>query len=107
MINSILTAAGVPHHESRFPAPQPDTFAVYMDDVEAGGADGRNILHTHGYTVELYARTIAAAAAAEDALEAELATRGIPWTKQAKYWLDDVQRYQTVYDFTTYEKRRA
>lgn len=105
MTAQILAAAGIPHQESRFPDPPPGAYAVYMADVEAGGADGINCLFIHDATVELYLPNTDTAA--EDALEAELATRGLPWTKQARYWISTIQRYQVVYEFTIYEKRRV
>jgi tetratricopeptide (TPR) repeat protein len=37
---------------------------------------------------------------AETAIEAELDARGIPWSKQDRYWLQDVQRYQVIYTFS-------
>lgn len=105
MVDTILTAAALPYRESRFPDPPASTFAVYLDNVEATGADGLNLIYRHDVLVELYEPE--KDDNAEAAMEAAINAQGLPWTKQARYWLKDVQRYQVVYDFTYYEKRRA
>ena len=99
MIKSILDAAAIPSQEARFPDPQGvPTYAVYFDDVTATGPDGFNRIFTHDATVELYESQ--RDDAAEAAIEAELNARGIPWTKQSRYWLDKIRRYQVIYEFT-------
>lgn len=98
MIDEILTAAGLNHKETRFVRLPDGTHAVWFDDVTTDGPDGYNRIYTHDVTVELYEPK--PDPTAEAALEAELDARGLPWTKQARYWLDDVQRYQVVYEFT-------
>jgi hypothetical protein len=108
MIKEILSAAGIPNEPGRFPDPPP-LFAVYFDDVDTlGGPDpfpDAPQLRTHNAMVELYEPDHNDDA--EAAVEAELDARGIPWTKQAAYWLQNVQRYQVVYEFTYKEKRRT
>lgn len=104
MIEKILTAAGVKHRRSRFPGPPPGTYAVYFDDVNADGADqvgptvpgGLPQIYHHDVRVELYEPK--SDDAAEAAIEAELRARGIPWSKEDRYWLQDVQRYQVLYN---------
>lgn len=106
IIKNILTAAGVLHRRGRFPAPPPGTYAVYFDDVSADGADpvhrsvpgGLPRIYQHDARVELYEPK--PDDAAEAAIEAELDARGISWTKEDRYWLQDVQRYQVLYDFS-------
>ena len=109
MTSEILSAAGIPHEPGRFPDPPAVTYAVYFDDVDTlEGPDpvpGATQLLTHSAMVELY--ELNHDDAAEAAVEAELDARGIPWTKQAAYWLQNVQRYQVVYEFTYMEKRRT
>lgn len=104
VIDDILTAAGVQYRRARFPRPPAGTYAVYLDDISSDGADDVVCLYTHEATVELYEP--APDDAAELAIEAQLISRGIPWTKQDRYWLQDEQMYQVAYDFTYYEKRR-
>lgn len=106
MIEEIAKAAGLKLRETRHQKPPSGVYGVYMDAVTADGADGVNCLRTHDYTLELYAPTAKEASAAETAIEDELDARGIPWTKQGRYWLESEQRYQEIYEFTHIEKRR-
>lgn len=102
MIKTILTAAGVEHAQGRFLRMPDGTHAVYFDDIETETADPvaaaelPRIYH-HSVTVEVYEP--APDDATETAIEAELDARGLPWTKQDRYWIKDLQRYQTVYSF--------
>ena len=112
MVVDILTAAGVVHAQGRFVRMPEGTFAVYFDDIEAETADrvtlpgsaGLPRIYHHSVTVELYEPT--PDDATETAIEAELDARGIPWSKQDRYWLKDLQRYQTVYDFVYTNKTK-
>lgn len=102
MINEILTAAGVEFAQGRFITMPKGTHAVYFDDVETETADrvasaGMPRIYHHTVTVELYEP--APDDAAETAIEAELGSRGLSWSKQDRYWLKDLQRYQVVYEF--------
>ena len=105
MIKDILTAAGVDHAQGRFLCMPDWTHAVYFDDIEVVAADrvtpptsaGLPRYYNHNISVELYEP--APDDAAEAAIEAELDARGLSWTKQDRYWLKDVQRYQVVYEF--------
>lgn len=103
MTKDILKAAGIPFQEARYPDPPADlTYAVYFDDVSADGADLTNCVFTHDITVELYEPE--QDAEAEAAVEAALNARGISWTKQARYWLDSIHRYQVIYEFSYIKK---
>ena len=108
MIETILKAASIPCKPSRYAKPPANTYAVYFDDQTVDGPDPTgaavSLVVQHDVTVELYEPT--QDPAIEAALEAELAARGIIWTKQARYWLQNVQRYQVIYEFTYIEKRR-
>lgn len=102
MIKQILTAADIPAQPGRFPDPPAASYAIYFDDVEVEGPDPvlgvmPRIYH-HDCTVELYELT--QDDAVEAALEAELLARGLSWTKQARYWLVSIQRYQVIYEFS-------
>lgn len=111
MTHEILTAAGVLHRRGRFPRPPADTYAVYFDDVSADGADpvspetsgGLPSIHHHDVRVELYEPK--PDDAKEAAIEAELDSRGLPWAKEDRYWLQDEQRYQVLYSFSYTTKR--
>lgn len=104
MIKEILTAAGVQHRQGRYPKPPAGTYAVYFDDVERDGADpvtpdtsaGLPGIYHHTGRIELYEpkpddKT-------ETAIEAELNARGLPWSKEDRYWLQSEQQYQTLYE---------
>lgn len=105
MIPEILTAAGILHRHGRFTRPQSETYAVYFDDVERDGADpvkpigtaGLPGVYHHTCRVELYEPK--PDGEKEAAIEAELNARGLPWSKEDRYWLQDVQRYQVIYEF--------
>lgn len=112
MINEILTAAGVQHRRARFTSPPADHYAVFFDDVTVEAPDRvtpptaaglPRILH-HAVTVELYETK--PAPELEASLEAELDARAVAWTKQDRFWIQEVQRYQVIYEFTYTEKRR-
>ena len=111
MINEILSAAGVEYARGRFLRMPEGTHAVYFDDIEVNAADrvaptasaGLPAIYTHNVTVELYEP--APDDAKETAIEAELDARGLSWTKQDRYWLQDDQRYQVIYEFTHRAKR--
>lgn len=106
MIEEILNASGVPNQESDFSDPPEVTYAVYFDEITADGPDpvGENApqVERHDATVELYEPS--KDAAKESAIEAELKARGISWHKQSRYWLESIQRYQVIYEFTYFLK---
>ena len=110
MIKEILTAAGVKHARTRFIRPPEESYAVYFDDIEVDGADpvspiseaGLPRIYTHDARIELYEPK--PDDETETAIEAELDAMGIPWSKEDRYWLQDAQRYQVIYEFTFYTK---
>lgn len=104
MIDEILAAAGMPYRRTRFPSPPADTYAVYMDNVETDGPDGVPCIYTHSTSVELYEP--APDDAAEKQTEDAICAAGLQYQKQDRIWLQDEQRYMTVYDFDWIEKRR-
>lgn len=112
MIKEILTAAGVLHRQGRFLSPPADTYAVYFDDIERDGADpvsrltGARLpgIYHHSVRIELYEPT--PDDNTELAIENELDTRGLSWSKEDRYWLQDVQRYQVLYSFDYTSKTR-
>lgn len=111
MINEILTAAGIEYARGRFLTMPDGTHAVYFDDIEAVSADPVSFtlkaplsIYHHNVSVEVYEP--APDDAAESAIEAELDARGLAWTKQDRYWLKDLQRYQVIYEFSYTSKTR-
>ena len=104
MVLDILQNAGVQYRRARFLSPPSDTYAVYFDDISNDGPDGLNLIQTHDVTIELYEST--PDDGTEEALEAAMDTAGVRWQKQDRYWLPEEQRYQVIYEFTHYTKRR-
>lgn len=98
MIKNILKPLGVPVKETMFDRTPTGDYIVYMDDVTADGSDYENRIYTHDYTVEVYEKK--ANPTLEAALEAELNSRGIKWTKQSRYWVTGADRFQVIYEFT-------
>lgn len=109
MIDSIMSAAGIPANQGRHITPPDSTYGVWFDDQDiSNGPDiarGAPLLVSHSVTVEIYEP--APDPAAEARLEAELLARNIHWTKQDRYWLQQVRRHQVIYEFEFIEKRRA
>lgn len=104
MLNDILKAASIPSQAARFPDP-PAVHAVTFDSVAATGPDeGPCRIVAHDCTVELYAPTIKRGDKALHQILAEADARGISYTTQGWYWLDAIQRYQEVIEFTYIEK---
>ena len=100
MINEIVTASGIPFRETQWVGhPPAGTYGIWTDDVEADGSDDMAAaVLTHSITIELYAPK--PDPKAEQSIESLLKTWGLKWTKQSRLWLMDVQRYQTIYEFT-------
>ena len=105
MVKEILTAIGVPGWPARCPDPPEGIYALWFDDVATDGPDGYPWIIRHDIMVELYEPT--QDDETEEAFEAALAARGLQYTKQARYWLKEVQRYQVIYEFSYTEKRRT
>lgn len=104
VISDLLTTAGIRDRRGRFTGGKPSTYAVWMDDITTDGPDGHPWILHHAVTIELYEDR--PDDKAEAALEAAIATAGLQYTKQDRYWLQTEQQYQTIYEFTYTEKRR-
>lgn len=105
MIKEILTSAAIPHKPARFPDPPAQTYAVYFDSTSYDGPDiGAAEVVTHEFTVELYAASVADGAAALARLQSQLNANSIRCTTQGWYWLNSIQRYQEIVEFTYIEK---
>lgn len=109
MVKKILTGAGFVENktfkETRFLKPPRETYAIYLDSCETRGADNINLLDEHSITVELYEYT--PDPEAEKRIEMQLDLFGTEYTKQARYWIQDEQLYQVIYEFDYIEKRRS
>ena len=109
MIHEILTAAGFvknkTYRETFFIRPPKTTYAVYNDSYNRRGTDNFNAIKEHDITIELY--EYEPDPDNEAKIEAQLDARGIEYDKQQRYWLQDQQLYQVIYDFTYIEKEGA
>ncbi len=107
MIEEILTAAAIPSQAARFPDP-PEIHAVFFDSIDTDSPDnpdqGPAIQAMHDCTVELYAPSIEAGDEALHRLTAQLEARGIRYTTQGWYWLNEIRRYQEIVEFSHIEK---
>ena len=104
MVDAILTAAGLNYRRVRFLKPPAGTYGVYTDDIDTDGPDGLALVLTHSITLELYEPE--PDDVTEAAVEAAITAAGLQCTKQDRYWLQEEQRYQVVYEFEYIEKRR-
>lgn len=103
MIKEILTVSGVQFRRSHYFKPPRGTYAVYFDDVEVVAADrvmpataaGLPRIYKHSASIELYASALDPAA--EASIEYQITARGLTFEKDDAYWLQDTQRFQTVY----------
>lgn len=106
MIDQILTDAGFvlnkTYRETRFIRPPKETYVVYSDAVQRYGADGINLLNVHDVTFEMY--QYSPDPDAEERLEAQFDLLGIEYDKQPRYFIDEEQLYQVIYEFTYREK---
>ena len=102
MVNKILSATGIPYKETRFLKPPKTTYAIFNDAINRRGGDGINLLSQHDVTIELY--EYEKDPEAEKKIEDQLDANGLEYDKQARYWLQEEQLYQVVYDFTYYQK---
>lgn len=102
MIHEILGAVPGGAWPERCPTPPACDYAIYFDDVEADGPDNLNMLFHHNIVVELLELTRDGTTG--KVIETELNVRGIRWTRTTRRWQPDVQRYQTIYDFSYIEK---
>lgn len=98
MINEIMTATGIPFKETMFSREPAGDYAVYHDNVTADGPDGFNRIFTHDIVVEIYEKK--PNPKLEALFEGDLNSRGIKWSKQSRYWVQEAQRYQVIYEFS-------
>lgn len=104
MVTDILRNSGIQFRKARFLKPPSGTYAVYTDDIETLGGDKLVAVYHHRITIEVYEPT--PDDNAEQAIEQAISDTGTQWEKQDRFWIQDVQRYQVIYEFDYYEKRR-
>lgn len=107
MVNQILTGAGFilnqTYRETRFLKPPATTYAIYNDTKTVRGPDNVNAITEHEVNIELY--EYAPDPAAEKSIEDQLDAVGMPYIKQNRYWINEEQLYQVIYEFNYLTKR--
>lgn len=100
MVDAILTAAGFvknqTYRETRFLKPPAQTYAVYNDNRTTRGPDYLNLVSEHDVNIELY--EYAPDPAAEKRLEDAFDAFGLEYIKQSRYYLNEEQLYQVIYE---------
>lgn len=111
MVKQILAGAGFVEdetfRETRFLSPPKSvTYAVYMDSFKCGGADNIALIKRHSVTIELYeyAPDPEAEARVETMLNEYYPLMSDEWEKQDRYWIEEEQLYQVIYNFDYVEK---
>ena len=106
MVDKILTGAGFvkneTYKETRFLKPPKTTYAIYTDSYDRRGADGLNLITDHYFTIELY--EYSPDPEAEKRIEDQLDDLGLEYTKQERYWIQEEQLYQVIYEFSYIQK---
>lgn len=106
MVKHILTNAGFVEgetfKETRFLKPPKTTYAIYLDSFTRRGADNRNLIKDHTYTIELY--SYVSDPIAEANIEKVFDDLGLEYDKSERYWIESEQLYQVVYTFNFIEK---
>lgn len=97
MVSKLLEELGIPFRETRFTKAPSVTYAVYHDSLTRRGADDKNMVTDHDYSIELY--EYAPDPETEAKLEQILDDHAISYEKQERYWLQTEQIYQLIYEF--------
>lgn len=102
MVNKILDATEIPYAETLFFKPPKTTYAVFNDTINRRGGDDINLLSRHDVSIELY--EYEKDPEAEKKIEDQLDAHGLEYDKQARFWIQEEQLFQVVYDFTYTQK---
>ena len=109
MVEAILTAAGFvkneTYRETRFLKPPNQTYAVYNDNRTIRGADYLNLVTAHNVGIELY--EYAPDPDAEQRLENQFDAFGLEYIKQPRYYLNEEQLYQVIYEISYTLKKKG
>lgn len=107
MVKRILEGAGFilnkTYRETYFKTPPASTYAVYNDTKTVRGPDYVNAITHHEVNIELYSS--APDPASELAIETQFDAVGMPYIKQSRYWINQEQLYQVIYEFNYSEKK--
>lgn len=100
MVRQILTDAGFVEgktfKECRFLTPPRETYAVYNDSQSRRGSDDGNLLTEHNCSIEVYCYR--PDPEAEKRLEDVFDRYAIAYDKAPRFWIQDENLYQIIYD---------
>lgn len=82
--------------------PSADTYCAWGDEIEAYGSDAGNEVLKHSIRLEVYEHT--PDPDAHRRLQRVLNEAAIPWSKEMRVWMQDVQVYFTVYSYAYTER---
>ncbi len=102
MVEDILNAAGITYTAGSFRKPPVSTYAVYFDDIEVRGADEINLIEEHDVKIELY--EYSKDIESERKIEKIFNSKAVPYTKQSRFWIQEEQLYQVIYEFNYIKK---
>lgn len=106
MVDKILSGAGFvlnkTYKETRFLKPPSTTYAIYNDSYDRRGADDLNLLTEHDVTIELY--EYSPDPEAEKRIEDQCDALDVEYTRQDRYWIQEEQLYQVIYEFSYIKK---
>ena len=107
-VKTLLEHAGfrenITYRETRFLKPPKSTYAVFNDTKTVRGADLANNIIEHAVSIEVY--EYAPDPEAEGMIEAVFDEYAVSYTKNERYWIDDQQLYQIIYEYSWIEKKR-
>lgn len=107
MVEQILEAAGFvrnrTYRETRFLKPPATTYCIYNDTREIRGHDSANAIVYHEVNIEMY--EYQPDPESEEALEASFDLAAVPYIKQNRYWMNEEQLYQIIYEFNFTTKK--
>ena len=99
-----LASMGVPSTETRYvTAPSRGPFIVWGASASAGGADEANTTIDYEAVLMVVERP-GESGGAREKLERALTARGLPWSRQIRYWNEDEDAYTTEYETSWSEK---
>ena len=97
-----IRSLGYPMHAGDFRKAPRGAYIVYRDEQERGGADLKNTVTLHRLTIEFYSEEVKKDV--EKRIEELLDNTAIKYIKLPVEWLEDVQRYQVLYDLKYLDK---
>lgn len=100
-VKKFLATTGLEVAETCFIKPPSLPYIIFLEDVEENGADFKNNILSRDITVELYSQKINREK--EKLIEELLKEKSIKFKKERLY-IDSEKFFQTVYDFSLYEK---